>query len=767
MRRPWARSALVVLLAAYSLTITFFTPQPADAHAFLLRTVPPADSVVPASLNEVRLTFSERVEVGPDRLVVEDASGHRVDRRDAHVTRGDATVVSASVVPTGNGVYTVRYSFLSADSHVIRGTFRFGIGVPAADVAAGAVTGTNQAAEPLPILDALSRWLNLLALSLLIGPVLLRFILFGWRARAGTDTSKVRALYEERLLRWTRVAVAGLLIAQGLALVAAAASLSRGGLAQALTPDSFSSALVTRFGALWLARVGVILVPAIAIDWLSSARTRAPDANVTFASSATQWSWSIVLGAGLLLVVLTSLGGHAMTTTPVPLSVAIDALHVGATAAWVGGLFALALLLPGLERAAGPIVASSFLAQAAPRLSSVAFWSVELLIVTGLYQTWAHVAQPSELVTTTYGWALVTKLALLVPLFALAGVNRYVLLPRLRSRSMESAPTPESASKLLRANRRVLLGETLLAISVLLVVGMLTALPPARRPAVASEPSPALPPPSALGVTLAGHAGPTLVALTIGPTENGPALVTARLEDIGGQAILAADVRLRASRAGGDGGSTETALVARGGRFLGSLDMSAPGKWHLEVTVTIPGAPPGVALFDIALPTGGARYLLSLADAAMNRLRSLRERQTLSGGSAPVAIDYQYAAPDRIAIRMADGAETIGIGQRRYSRLPGEAWKAEPWPDPGGFRWPDYKYAATAADVVLLGEEVREGVRCWVVTFATPENGARYIFWIGVDDALVRATRMIAPGHYMDAVLSDFDGPVTITEPGH
>lgn len=763
MRRTGARSTFVLITAWFALVVGLLVPQPVGAHAFLLKSEPADGAIAPANLAEVRLTFSESVPPGPDRVIVTDSSGRRVDLRDTRQTRGDATVVTTSLGPLTTGVYTVRYSFLTADSHVVRGVFRFGVGVSAADVAAGPVRSTPGALSPPTILDALGRWINLLGLILLAGPALFGLLAFGARPLAGVVAAAIRKDYEGRQLRSTRLALGLLLIAQILGLAATAVNLSGAGLPDALSPGAFRTALSSLFGVWWLLRVATILVTVMAIDWFVAVRARTEASNDPRAGAAVPATSVAALSAGVVLILLTALNGHAATTSPVLLSLVIDVLHLAAAVTWLGGLVALALFLPGLERRHEPEEALSFLALAAPRLSTVAFWSVELLLATGLYQAWVYIAGPTLLTTSSYGVALVVKLALLLPMLVLAGVQRFLILPRLKASGSGGQSASASALARFRASRRLLLAEAGLAFALLLAVGFLTALPPARvprAPVVAADSAPL----SALGVTLADHAGPTLVTLTIGPTTSGPAVITARLQDAGGQALEAASVRFSASLAGTDT-RVDTLLSARGGRFIGSADLTRPGTWRLSVAVTPESSPAGTASFTIVLPTGGARFLLAQADAAMNRLRSARERQSISAGGPPEVIEYQYQAPDRVLMRLRDGSETIGVSERRFTRATGGAWSAEPWPDPGGFRWPDYQYAQVATEVTLLGEEHREGVHCWVVAFATPANGARYTFWIGVDDSLVRAVRMIAPGHYMDATLSDFDAPVTITAP--
>lgn len=756
----------LVLLILGGVGLFLRLPGSVAAHAFLLGTQPANGAVVAADTREVRLTFSERVTVSPDRLTVTDASGRRVDNRDARLARGDQTVVVATLGPLTNGVYTVRYAFLSEDTHTVRGSFQFGVGVSPVDLATGAAARSGATLDLPVVLDALARWLNLLGLALLVGVVMVRLLLARLPIPAEADAlDTVVALHEERLLRWARIALGGLLLTQVLALFAVASASTTGGLATALSPRTLGATLATRFGALWLARVGALLLPAIVLDWLAGRRDEAAGARGAADTRRRSSSgWWVLLGLAGLLLLLTSLGGHAATTPPVALSVLIDWIHLAATALWIGGLFALTLLLPGTLRSLGSNEGNRLLAAIAPRFSTLAFWSVEVLVVTGLYQSWAHLPDPAALANSGYGRALLVKLALLVPLLALGGVNRYVWQPRLRRLVATATTAGEQSRVVARRFQRTLWGEALLSVVVLLAVGLLTALPPARQPVAAASTDTANAAPSG-DLTLAGNAGPTLVTLTIGPTGTGPAVLTARLQDATGTALTAATVAVTLQ--GPDGAAPrETTLTEVRGRFIGSADLSKPGPWTIDARVTPTNGAPGTARFQLTLPAGGARYLLVAADAAMNRLTSLREHQTLSSGGATVTSDYEYVAPDRIHIQVDNGSETIGIGPRRFDRTRLTGWQSSPWvSESGGYRWPNFDYARRATEVTLLGQETVDGVNCWVVTFLDPETEARYTFWIGDRDSLIRRERMVAPGHYMESRLGDFNAPMTIEAP--
>lgn len=92
-----------------------------------------------------------------------------------------------------------------------------------------------------------------------------------------------------------------------------------------------------------------------------------------------------------------------------------DILHLMAVASWLGGLAALLVALhkvPGIERAA------------VRRFSRVAFVSVLVLAVTGVYQSWRQLGSWSALTGTDYGQLLLLKVGLVAVLLGIAYVSR-------------------------------------------------------------------------------------------------------------------------------------------------------------------------------------------------------------------------------------------------------------------------------------------------------------------------------------------------------
>ncbi|MGE0657846.1 MAG: CopD family protein, partial [Pyrinomonadaceae bacterium] len=98
-----------------------------------------------------------------------------------------------------------------------------------------------------------------------------------------------------------------------------------------------------------------------------------------------------------------------------------------------------------------------------------------LLAITGLYNTWIHVENPSALVETTYGLVLLAKVTISGVMIFLGGINAFILGPMI---SAESGAAADAGEPQLFRNVRF---EVLLAVIVLLLAAILAFLPPARE----------------------------------------------------------------------------------------------------------------------------------------------------------------------------------------------------------------------------------------------------------------------------------------------
>ena len=132
----------------------------------------------------------------------------------------------------------------------------------------------------------------------------------------------------------------------------------------------------------------------------------------------------VIIGAAGILAVAASFTavGHTTQHQPRWLLAAALVFHLAAVAFWSGSLWPLALA----SKRGGPEAA-----RLVEGWARVAVWFVGGLVLAGALLAWLLVGSVETLVTTAYGWALLTKLALVGVLLAFAAWHRFRLTPAL------------------------------------------------------------------------------------------------------------------------------------------------------------------------------------------------------------------------------------------------------------------------------------------------------------------------------------------------
>jgi copper resistance protein D len=151
--------------------------------------------------------------------------------------------------------------------------------------------------------------------------------------------------------------------------------------------------------------------------------------------------------------------------------VAADGAHWLAAGAWLGGLLQLAHLV-GLATRFPSLVHTAYATAALVRFSGMGYTAVAVLIGTGLINSWFLVGRVAHLATLPYGQVLSAKLCLFAGMLVLAAPNRFRLVATLTT-AKESQP-PD----ILRRLHRNVLGEQVLAILIVLIVGFLGTMQP-------------------------------------------------------------------------------------------------------------------------------------------------------------------------------------------------------------------------------------------------------------------------------------------------
>ena len=238
---------------------------------------------------------------------------------------------------------------------------------------------------------------------------------------------------------------------------------------------SFEAVLATSPGQLHVLRAPLILALGVLLmgrgrSWLL-AGTAGPEA----AAPRRWWAVWLILAAALLATV--SRSGHAAGHEWQAVAVTNDLCHLAAGAAWITGIVGLTYLLPGAWRGRDEHAQLSLLAPAVDRFSRVAFWSIMVVVVTGVINSLLHLGAFGDLFgnlfDTDYGRSLVVKLSVFVFILALGGLNHF----RLRMRLLQALETGEP-TRHRRALLRNVAAELALGLILIVATSFLVSFPP-------------------------------------------------------------------------------------------------------------------------------------------------------------------------------------------------------------------------------------------------------------------------------------------------
>ena len=100
-------------------------PARAWAHAYPAFSVPTDGSTLTVAPNEVKIQFTEGVELEFSRIAVKNAGGETVSQ--GKVRRIASDTLAVALNPLAPGPYVIEWQVLSVDTHITDGTLRFTI----------------------------------------------------------------------------------------------------------------------------------------------------------------------------------------------------------------------------------------------------------------------------------------------------------------------------------------------------------------------------------------------------------------------------------------------------------------------------------------------------------------------------------------------------------------------------------------------------------------------------------------------------------------
>jgi len=101
----------------------------ARAHAYPAVTIPSNGTTVKEPPRELRIQFTEGVELAFSQITVKAASGEVVSLGKLRQLASDTLAIDLKPLSAGN--YSVEWQVLSVDTHVTDGVLRFTVGAPA------------------------------------------------------------------------------------------------------------------------------------------------------------------------------------------------------------------------------------------------------------------------------------------------------------------------------------------------------------------------------------------------------------------------------------------------------------------------------------------------------------------------------------------------------------------------------------------------------------------------------------------------------------
>ncbi|MFU0503134.1 copper resistance CopC/CopD family protein [Pseudaminobacter sp. NGMCC 1.201702] len=491
----------------------------AFGHASLVAAEPADGSVVSAAPSQFSLTFSEPVSVLALALIQPDGSSMALTR---FLLRDHRLDIEAPV-DLAQGTHVLSWRVVSADGHPIAGSVVFSVGAPS--TAPPVVTD----AVNWPV--RLAVWSGRLALYL--------GLFFGAGGAFAIVWLAGGEAAGRAVVRWMlAIGVLGAVLSVGFQGLDA--------LGQPLQRIAdwrvWQAGLSTSFGSTAFAAVSAcaIAIPGLALKRLAARL-------LTLAALA---------GTGLAL----ALSGHASAAEPQWLTRPMVFLHGTTIAFWTGALIPIGLGLK--RRGLAALIALC-------RFSRVIPFVIAVLICAGVVLALIQVQTPSALLHTAYGRVFLVKLALLVFLFTLAVLNRWVL----------TKPVRGGDAGARRRLVRAIATETAIAVLIFGVAASWRFTPPPRALAIAAA-EPAVTHihtvKAMADLTLTpGRAGPMSGSIVVMTGDFGPLDAKEVTLVLSNEAAGIEPIR-RPARKGGDGTWS-----------IDGLALPVAGKWKVRIDVLV------------------------------------------------------------------------------------------------------------------------------------------------------------------------------------
>lgn len=425
-------------------------PLGASVHLGLQSSAPAAGDTVRVAQRTIDLRFTQKVALRFTDVLLIGAGGDTIRGITEFMDTTEMAVRLTLGADLESGSYRVAWRTAAADGHVVRNNFSFVVALPSAPVTSDPLQPGMEVSllEVYPDYETpawvITRALHFLFVLLSIGGAV--FPLLVLKTRRGGNEAAADVLLA-RARRLALMAAAGALLITIPRLLLEAQMMMMPGMS--LGPFLEDFVLTTDWGHGWALQV----VSALALLLIF----------LIYDGSAA------VIGLGLLggfgLAIAAALSGHAAAEPSKFFAVANDALHVTAAGAWLGTLALLlfAAVLPAWRRPDDSEHATA--ARLVLAFSPLALLAGGVTAGAGVISALSHIGPLSDLWTTSYGVALLLKLAAVAAVFATGFYNWKRVRPLLGS---------AAATAILRKSAML---ELTCALVVVCVTAVLVALP--------------------------------------------------------------------------------------------------------------------------------------------------------------------------------------------------------------------------------------------------------------------------------------------------
>lgn len=643
MSRWIARSGTrrVLFAASAAAVWVLATASPASAHASLLEVTPSQGSVVAKQPPEVKMGFSEPVQITPGSVTITDPAGETLQGLSP---RSDPTDGATMVVelPDGlvDGTYHVLWRVVSLDTHPVQGRFDFAIGH-----ASSPLVDAGTSLQGPSLVGGAGRALAIAGALCVAGLAAFPLLVLAPARRRLAPTGLGPALLAQS---FGRLGAPLLVSAAATALGTSAVLVDT---ARAAGSPLLDTAVGTRAGLLLVARVALLVVVVGALTGPATGR------------SPSRLRLAVALSAAVGLLAMFSLSSHAAATTDPAVALSFDLAHLVAAGVWTGGLLGLALAgIPAAQALARG--SAGLMGDAAAALFSsfsvVAQLAMASVLVTGLYAVLLQVSDVSDLGETRWGIELAIKLALWVSVLLFAAANVFTFVPTLAGRAAKAARRLAAADQL-RSAVRVEIG---LASGLVVVAALMSATPQPSQERLAEGQKVALAHVERASAKGGSRGYVSSVRVTrIGAGSGTPTVFDVVL-NFEGRPARAATAAARLTDVRGDGLGVPLE-ARRPGRWTSAALPVSPGRYHLAtrfirrtrtiripVDIVVPAPPPGVvaaatgkdggapearARRALELTVSGTAILLAIAAAGYSRrrLRAADRPKAAAGAAGP------------------------------------------------------------------------------------------------------------------------------------